>query len=227
MQTGRRIYFKETQPMLKLPDVTLIAPTGANILETIQALEKCCEKIQFAEVKFISHILPDNLPAYIEFEESTYKMDSYIKYNEYVFRDLSKHVNTSHCLLIQYDGYIINPDLWNNAWLDFDYIGAPWPIKENSYIANNGERVRVGNGGFSLRSKKLLGLPLLLNLPLKQEQGYWNEDGNITCYWRKELLEQGIKYGAIEQAARFSYETPLPENNFGKLLTFGYHRNLP
>jgi hypothetical protein len=183
------------------------------------------EQVDFASAKLITGEKPGYLPQGISFEQSIYPMNTYIKCNEYVFRELGNHVETSHCLLMQYDSWIIHPEIWNENWLEYDYMGAPWPVRENSFMANNGERVRVGNGGFSLRSKKLVNAPKLLGLPLTQEQGYYHEDGNITCYWRKELLEYGIKYAPIEEAIHFSYETPIPENS--GIITFGFHRNMP
>ena len=58
-------------------------------------------------------------------------------YSEFVIRELHKYVDTSHCLLVQWDGYVLNPKSWLPQFLDYDYIGAPW----------NGNV--VGNGGFS------------------------------------------------------------------------------
>ena len=57
--------------------------------------------------------------------------------------DLYKHINTDFCLVVQYDGKVSDPDLWNDDFLNYDYIGAAWT---DGY---------VGNGGFTLRSKKL------------------------------------------------------------------------
>jgi hypothetical protein len=91
-------------------------------------------------------------------------------------------------------------------------------------MANNGERVRVGNGGFSIRSSKLLNAPKKLGLELKQEQGFFNEDGNLVCYNRKELLEYGIKYAPVGVAAKFSYENEVPENQ--RIETFGFHKHI-
>lgn len=212
---------------LYLPDVTLVAPTGNNIEKTIESIQISCDKVDFGAVKLITHNKLDNHPDFIKFEESEYPMNTYTKYNEYVFLNLGKHVNTSHCLLVQYDSWILNADVWDNDWLQYDYCGAPWPKVENSYMANNGDRVNVGNGGFSLRSKKLCDLPFKMNWNLKQEQSFFNEDGNICCYWRREMLENGIKYAPVEVAAKFSYENPIIENNFGKMKTFGFHKNLP
>lgn len=210
---------------LQLPHVTLIAPTGTKILETISAIEKSCSGIDFGAVKLVVPEKPDNLPDYITFEQGG-KMDSYFAYNEYVFKELYKHVDTSHCLLIQHDSWVLYPTLWDPSWLWYDYIGAPWEIRENSYISwETKERVRVGNGGFSLRSKKLLSIPSKYNLPLLEEQGYYNEDGNICCYHRHVFIENGIKYAPIEVAASFSYETPM-EENMG-IMSFGFHKNYP
>ena len=51
-------------------------------------------------------------------------------------------------LLIQWDGYVVNPEAWDPAFLGCDYLGAKW------YWHDDG--MRVGNGGFSLRSRRLL-----------------------------------------------------------------------
>ena len=128
-------------------------------------------------------------------------------------------------LYVQAHAWILHPDLWDDNWLQYDYCGAPWPIVENSYITNNGERARVGNGGFSLRSKKLLDLPKKMNWGLREEQGWANEDGNIVCYYCKEMLENGIKYAPLDVACKFAYENTVPENIGIK--TFGFHRRMP
>ena len=209
----------------KIPDVTLLAVSSIKIDETILALQKSYKEIDFGTVKLITHECPDNLPKKISFEECS-ELNDIIKYNRFVFEELYQYVDTSHCLVIQYDSWVLNPELWDNDWLQWDYCGAPWEYRTNSYLTDSGERVRVGNGGYSLRSKKLLYAPKKLGLKLEQRQGYWNEDGNLTVYHRDKLLNYGIKYAPVEVAARFSYETPIPENNFGKMKTFGFHKNM-
>jgi hypothetical protein len=207
---------------INLPDVTLLAISSIEIPATIEALKISSKKINFGAIKLLTHEYPKDVPKNILLEYCP-KINDIMDFNHYVFKNLGKHVTTSHVLMVQYHAYIIHPELWDNDWLQYDYIGAPWPIREGSYIANTGERIRVGNGGFSLRSKKLLDAPKNLGLELKQEQGYWNEDGNLTCYHRAELLSYGIKYAPVEVAAVFSYENPVPENaNIQK--TFGFHK---
>ena len=214
----------ESKDKLPLKDVTLLAISSIQIDATIDAIGKSCQDIEFGKVKLISHKRPENLPRFISFEECP-EIRNIMDYNHYVFKDLEKHVDTSHCLMIQYHAYILNASVWNDKWLEYDYCGAPWKVLPNTYIANNGERVRVGNGGFSLRSKKILEAPKILGLELSQEQGWYNEDGNLVCYFRKELLDYGIKYMPLEDAVTFSYENTVEENAWVK--PFGFHRNLP
>ena len=208
--------------MINLPDVTLIALTSIKIPQTISALEKSYSGIKFGDVKLVTdkEFCHKNIK-----REVCPPMNNIDEYNYYCFVELGKHVDTTHALVIQHDSWILRHWLWDNDWLKWDYLSAPWPIVENSYIANNGERVRVGNGGFSLRSKLLMDIPKINNWGLRSEQGWSNEDGNICCYWRKEFLELKIKYAPVEVAARFSFENETPENREMDDI-FGFHKNV-
>jgi Protein of unknown function (DUF5672) len=70
------------------------------------------------------------------------------EYSRFIFKSVAQHIQTSHVLVMQWDGFVIAPELWNPSFLNFDYIGAPW--------TQGDLRGLVGNGGFSLRSRKLL-----------------------------------------------------------------------
>jgi hypothetical protein len=213
---------------LYLPDVTLISyASGSTYVDrTIFALCKSYQDINFEAVKLLSDIKPDNLPKEITWEYAP-KIDHINDYNLYIFKYLGTHVDTSHCLLIQHDSWVLNADLWDDGWLQWDYCGAPWKIMDNAYISwGSKEHVRVGNGGFSLRSKKLLDIPLIHDLPLLQEQSFFNEDGVINCYYRELMIALGIKYAPVEVAAKFAYENDVQENfNIEKF--FGFHKNEP
>ena len=65
-----------------------------------------------------------------------------------MLQELHDHISTAHALCIQWDGYVLNAQAWDASFLDYDYIGSVWP--------QFGDGHRVGNGGFSLRSKRLL-----------------------------------------------------------------------
>lgn len=44
------------------------------------------------------------------------------EYSEWIIKQSYKHINTSHVLIIQHDGYVINPMQWDSDWLKYDYI---------------------------------------------------------------------------------------------------------
>lgn len=210
-----------------LKDVTLLAyetrPENTN--NVILSLQKCCESLDFYEVKLISDVKPNNLPDGIIWEYAPH-INEINDFNRYMFLEVYKHVKSSHMLYVHDHSYILNYDLWDDNWLEWDYIGCPWKLMPDAYICHaTGEHVRNGNGGFSLKSYKIMSLPKEKGWELRQEQSYYNEDGNYCVYWRKEMLENGIKYAPVEVAARFAFENVVPENIGIK--PFGFHRNLP
>jgi len=212
----------------QLKDVTLLAyDTRPDKIDgTIWALQKCCERLEFFDVKLLTDIEPNNLPENIKWEYAPH-INDIDDFSLYMFKHLWRHFDTSHCLYVQDHAYVLHPELWDDSWLQYDYCGALWPIVENSYIAwGSKETVRQGNGGFSLRSKKIATIPHEHDLPLLQDQNWFNEDGNLTCYYRELMLALGIKYAPVEVAARFAYENNVPENAHIKEF-FGFHRNLP
>jgi len=210
---------------IKIPEVTLVAVDCTDrVLGTINALNICSRNIDFGRVKLLSHEKPLALPDFIEYNEIP-KISNIDEYNQFMFMDLGRYIDTSHCLTVQDHAYIINASAWNDEFLEFSYLGAPWAVVPDAYMANNGERARVGNGGFSIRSKHLLDLPSKMGWYLREEQGWKNEDGNVCCYWRKEMLENGIKYAPLEVAVKFAYETAIPEN-LG-IMPLGFHRHFP
>jgi hypothetical protein len=209
---------------MKIHGVTLVSVSN-KISETLASMMLSLQQAEFDEVKFLTHKKIEGWPKEIQFVEIP-EIDNYYKYNDFVFRDLGDFINTPFALVVQDDSHILSANLWDEEWKTWDWIGSPWPIRENSFIANNGERVRVGNGGFSLRSVRMMQLPKKLSLPLTQEQGYAHEDGNYCCYYRKEFLYQGIKYAPVEVAAKFAFENYVGENLQIKGF-FGFHKNMP
>jgi hypothetical protein len=52
----------------------------------------------------------------------------------YCIYNLTRHIDTDYCLLVQPDGFVINPDKWDDDWYNYDYIGAPWYEATDAYI---------------------------------------------------------------------------------------------
>src|SRR5215475_11579638 len=132
-------------PMLELPSVTLCCIDTANPLLALRALRLSSTAIRFARVLMLSD-RPTASPG-IE-ARIIAPLASRAEYSQFVLKSLLSHVDTDHVLLIQWDGYVINPSAWKDEFLACDYIGAKWFWHDDGH--------RVGNGGFSLRSRKLL-----------------------------------------------------------------------
>ena|SRR3990167_3673440 len=189
--------------MISLPNITLILLTN-NLEGAKEAVDKSCEGIDFGAVKIIVDL----------------KCNSIGEWNRKIIKDLPKYVDTTHALLIHQDGYVINSHLWRDEWLEYDYIGAPWPLPQDDYSYRDewGEIVRVGNS-VSLRSKKLM--DLIATCPVVFHYGNNNEDGQICCWNRQRLISQGCKFAPLEVAIHFSKEHEIPENV--GLETFAFH----
>ena len=78
------------------------------------------------------------------------KLETIDAYSKFMIEQAHEHVTSDHFLVFQWDGFIINPHLWWDGFLEYDYIGAPWP---QPYRPT--PDLKVGNGGFSLRSRSL------------------------------------------------------------------------
>jgi len=192
--------------MLELPEITLIALTNRDFEGHKKAIDESCKEINFGAVKLI-------------WDE---KIDSIDTWNYKMIYELHNYVQTDFAMVIHADGYVIRPDLWRPKFLDYDYIGAPWPLPQDdySYRTPDGEIVRVGNS-VSIRSKRILELPSNLNLEWKSYYGNTNEDGFLTCHNRRVLETNGCRFAPLETAKYFSREHSIPENE--GIETFAFH----
>jgi len=221
--------------MLKLPDVTILALGSTQVKENLMALKMSTKKIDFGAVKFISHEEPKNLPEGITYEKfNDFENISYKEFSYYCIYKLVEHVDTKYMLMIHPDGFVINPDLWSEDFLEWDYIGAVWPFRNDAFIDPFGNHQRVGNGGFTLRSRKVLEVPQIEDIPFEVNEGTfykhmnagaYNEDGNICVHNRHLFKKHGVKFAPVDVAVRFSQELPVPEATGIK--PFGFHRYLP
>ncbi len=217
---------------LQARDVTLICVAGVQVSKALIALIKSAIRLEFTRVVLVTGKVPSmNLGKFSIEKPLESKLDSLVEYNKYVLYNLSNHVKTSHCLLIQADGYVINGRMWKDEFCKFDYIGAPWPIESDKYVDPFGVHQRVGNGGFSLRSRKLLQVPQNVNVPWEVNEGTfykhfnqksYSEDGNICVHNRHIFEREGCKFAPIEVAVLFSRELEISDITFGQ--TLGFHR---
>jgi hypothetical protein len=200
--------------MKLLKDITLLTVSGSNNIDSFishyKALKYCLLDFEFKKVKILSPIKPieiDNNIEYVKIPQLTYNT-----YSNFMIRNLSDYVHTKYVITIQDDGFIINPNLWSDNFYNYDYIGAPW-INSSRY-----NFVRVGNGGFSFRSKKMLEICKYF-CPTKN----FNEDHLICVTYRNNFIKFGIKYAPLEVGALFSCEKILDDYKNSYETSFGFH----
>ena len=173
--------------MINLKNVTLVGIDCLNLNRLFKAIEISTEKINFAEIKILSSIKNDKV---IKIP----KISSIEEYSKFMIKELNNYVDTDYVLIIQYDGFVLNEKAWSDAFLNYDYIGACWWYSD---------KMNVGNGGFSLRSKKLLTI-------LQKDENillYHPEDHQICREYGIYLKnEYGIKFAPNEIANIFSIE---------------------
>ncbi len=162
-----------------------------------------------------------------------------LMYNVHSLVNCPVIVQTDYNIVVQSDGFAVNPDAWTDEFLEYDYIGAIWPWYNSRY--------RVGNGGFSLRSRKLYDALQEIKyeraftyLDFKGHECYVEDQSRIPnidnvlvaedaliCRFYRDVLENdfGIKFCPDELASRFSIEDDVNSIWMGK--SFGFHSKSP
>ena len=189
-------------PGVPVPDTTLCCVDCRNHELAIAMLRRSMAQCRFERVVFFTDrrfdlagievaVIPD--------------IASIADYSRFMVKALGDRIESRFALVVQYDGYILNGRCWQAAFHDYDYIGAPWI---------DGGAQAVGNGGFSLRSRRLL---QALRDPRIAE--LVPEDIAICRTYRRLLEEDyGIRFAPPALAARFSFESQAPTAP-----TFGFH----
>jgi hypothetical protein len=209
-------------------DITLLGidGTGTELDCYLKVFELCSKEFNFKKFKLIT--ASETIPSsnFIEF----FKIDklNYKQYQAFCILDTANYIDTDYALFVQSDGFIANGDRWSDEYLNYDYVGQPWMHDSKKmvypWIKDNAES--VGEGGFSLRSKRLL--DFCSNLDQKSiknltEQGN-NEDFIICVTARNLLKENGFKFCTPELGKQFcAGNTPFDANKINN--TFGFHGN--
>lgn len=127
-------------------------------------------------------------------------------YSHFVLRLLPAFIDTSHVLITQWDGFVLDGQAWSDDFLEVDYIGAVWHDQP--------EGLNVGNGGFSLRSQRCLQAGK--DTRITQE----HPEDAVLCRTHRHWLEQDmqLRFASSELAGRFAFENVAPRGN-----CFGFH----
>ena len=216
--------------MINLSNTTLVSIDGVGKDSNhLKALKYSCNGIKFGDVKFFcnTNFGKSDFYSHVEIPKLTYD-----GYNKFCLVDLVKHIDTEFVIIVQDDGFITHSDKWNPDYQQYDYIGAPWPkehlffntqrwpfVHEKLIESNN--TFHIGNGGFCMRSKKLMtDVSSLMNL----DYSGIPEDVLICIGFRKQLEEKNHKFASFDLAKTFSCESLFVNGIYtNPNKTFGFH----
>lgn len=196
----------------QLRQVTLCAVDTRSPQLAAMSLQRSMAGIDFAQVLLFTHGWAPRPPlAGVDVVEIA-ALRSGADYSHFVLRQLPGYLRSSHVLITQWDGFVVEPAAWRQEFLVHDYIGAVWPDQPAA--------CSVGNGGFSLRSRRFMAAGLDPRITELHP-----EDQVLCRTWRTRLeREHGVSFAPPALARRFAFENEAPQGP-----TFGFHgpRNLP
>jgi hypothetical protein len=193
---------------LILNDVTLVSIDGTgNNDYTLKALHHSKKHITFGKTIFLSPTETyENLG---DVELINISPMTYEGWSKFVLKSLGNYITTKHYLYVDYDGFVLHPDAWRDEFLEYDYIGAPFFYPDHVMSEHVDQAVKdkpvdqlnlVGNGGFTLRSRKFLEAAATC-----EDTRYHLEDV-YSCFNNYEhFCSQGVKFAPINVASKFSY----------------------
>jgi tetratricopeptide (TPR) repeat protein len=201
-QAGDRGAYAPPPAAVPVPGTTLVCADCRNHRLAADAISRTLDRCRFERALFFTDV-PMEIGGVETIEIP--RIASSDDYSRFVMKELEGYVDTEFALVIQFDGYVLDGSRWSTEFQQYDYIGARWDLKDG---------MAVGNGGFSLRSRRLLAALQDPRIDAGQ-----TEDLAI-CRTYRPLLEQehGIRFAPEPVAERFAFET-VPSS----VPTFGFH----
>ncbi|MBN3857263.1 hypothetical protein G3N59_28145 [Paraburkholderia sp. Ac-20340] len=189
---------------LALPEVTLCAADTINPALAARALDISMSRCTFGDAMLFTHQDVATRARIVRIDP----LRSREAYSAFMLKELAQHIATPWVLVAQWDGYVLDASRWSERFFEYDYIGAHWPHRPPGQD--------MGNGGFSLRSARLLKALADERFVVAPDTV---EDEAICQQWRPVLeAEYGMRYAPLDVAAQFSYEA-----SPGARPSFGFH----
>ena len=217
--------------MLELPNVTLFSIDVVNAARIISVIRFSTKWTRFAKMVCLTNmkvhagiIAQEKRIDWRHIEQSDRKFTPPgmpnlrlpVDYELSILRETPKHFDTSHVLHIEWDSAVLNPDAWDPGWLQYDFIGAPWPDHHDPGWPKCDETNNVGNGGFSLKSKKFCQAVADLSMRTPTDDpAHLLSDSWMCRTMRPKLESMGIKFAPANVAGRFSCENKVYTGQFG------------
>ena len=202
---------------LALPDVTLI------MVETqVHDLGRYALVDAMTKVKFGGAVVYTDRPDAFEGlpDVRVIKVQDWprkIAAESFYYMESQQAATTSHVLMYQWDAGVRDVNCWTDDFLQYDYIGAPWPGKRaGQWQPKDG--YSVGNGGFTLMSMKFCNW-----IYANRDRVRAQSDMGVSYGARDMAVAAGqpIKWPNEDVAYRFSFEHGSAEQRATP--SFGYH----
>ena len=192
--------------------ITLVGYDNKDANRTAKVLSRQRELFPFEDAILVSRQFPTNGNGK-DFSTIITKREGYSSAMLFEL-EIGQYVHTEYSLFVSHDGFILNPEMWQDSWLEYDFIGAPWPVEWMGTLVRG--RNRVGNTGFCLRSRKFMDA-CFASIPL-----YNGQSGDVFCcqVMYEAFLDMGIKFAPPEIAAQFASENRCRET---VEKPFGFH----
>lgn len=204
-----------------LPSVTLVAIDGTGKNENVaKALRISSLKLSYGDTLLIGPTSNYKLPPNTRHHKIE-PMD-YLGWNKFVLKSLGDLIKTDHYLYVDYDGFVLHPEAWTDEFLKYDYIGAPFTYPNHVMTKHVDTKIKkipksqinlVGNGGFTLRSKKFAEVAKLCKDTRYRPEDVYSCFNNYTFF-----INNGVKFCPVDLASKFSYN--YLHHNKG---IFGFH----
>src|SRR3974390_1235743 len=184
-------------PRLKLPpSVTLLMTDGTCPDMARQALIDTLEIVHPIHTLVVSPVDLD--VAGTEYVPSE-PWNTVYEHCEWFWYKLPPLIHTDFVLMISWDGWVIDAEMWDDRYLDYDFIGAPWAWYDDN--------MTVGNG-LGMRSKRLMDYLKENRQTFPYREG--GEDGLLCRQYRPALERCGFKWAPEWLASKFSFEDSRP-----------------
>lgn len=199
--------------LVHLPQVTLLGIDCIDGLRLERALVESSRFVRFADIILVTS--PKQAKLITRVRCVVREEGGRIDYERDALTLPTELIRTQFVLFNEWDARVANPFAWDDKWLSYDYIGAPWP----RHYANGWplcmEHNCVGNGGFSLRSRRFYEFCKYAVEQMPDDESIVVHDAWACRTIRPWLERSGVKFAPPKEAYRFSCEDQYYSGQFG------------
>ena len=203
--------------------VTIVALANRNVFEHEKVIWSTYDSMPFKCKKLIVSLTPpqsDEIEWVKDTDWGTGRENFAARLGEWTLKKLAARITTDAVIIVQADGYAVNRSAWTDEFLEYDYIGAPWPLWLTACMKGSMFR-RVGGAGFSFRSRKFLETTAAMDY---SPELYWKEDIATSRIYHRALEKAGCCFAPVRLALQWCVENRLEDYPHWRLPdSFGFH----